>query len=298
MAQHEMDIRQYLIIRKLRIPSTFQEIHNYLSLEFQIRDMDLKLSKRTFERDLKYISKIYGITINNRSDNKYYIEDDYNSAINDRMFEAYDLYNALNITEQNRDYIYLENRHASGIEHSYDLLHAIKKRLEVSFNYLKYSDEQPTQRKVKPLALKEFKYRWYLIARDERDEKDKNKRFALDRISDLKITNLHFDEITGIDIEQMHAHCFGIMVPKDYKVQKVVLSFIPNEGKYIKSLPLHPTQKILIDNEKELRISLNIYITYDFIQEIFSFMDSVKVLEPQSLVNEIKALYRKGVELY
>jgi predicted DNA-binding transcriptional regulator YafY len=76
------------------------------------------------------------------------------------------------------------------------------------------------------------------------------------------------------------------------------LSFTPFQGKYIKSLPLHETQQILIDNEKELRISLHIYLMPDFKMEILSMGENVKVLEPKWFAEEIKGHYKAALERY
>jgi predicted DNA-binding transcriptional regulator YafY len=298
MAQRDSLTRHILIIFKLRSGrrATFQEIEDYLQRESHYRDLDLFTSKRTFQRDINDIDKIFGIIIRcDRSDNSYFIESEMDSSINDRLFEAFDMYNALKLNEQNREYIYLEKRMASGTEHFYSLLRAIKERRKVSFNYDKSYEGQLTHRTVKPLALKEFRYRWYLVARDENDE---DKRFALDRITNLEVLDIRFPKVSDLDIDRMHAHSFGITVPPDYKVQKVVLSFTPYEGNYSKTLPFHPTQKVLIDNDKEFRISLDIYITFDFIMELLSLGDTVKVLEPQPLIQEIKRIYQKALKQY
>ena len=38
--------------------------------------------------------------------------------------------------------------------------------------------------------------------------------------------------------------------------QKIVLSFDPFQGQYIKSLPLHKSQTVLVDNVEEFRIKI------------------------------------------
>jgi len=122
--------------------------------------------------------------------------------------------------------------------------------------------------------LKEYRYRWYLFARDTYDERIKT--YALDCFVDLQITNTHFQKDTDFDITEYLRYCFGVIVPEDEKSQEITLSFEPFQGKYIKLLPLHHSQKILIGSEDELRISLQLYLTHDFIMKLLSLGDTVK----------------------
>ena len=299
MSQRQTTIRQQLIINKLRRSSaTFDEIADYLSRESEL-DNDFNISKRTFQRDVNEIESIYGLKISyNPSGKFYFIDYEMNPKYNERLFEAFDVYHALKVNERIKEYIYLENRQAQGTEHLYELLHAIKNRLQISFSYQKYYKEHAENRTVNPLALNEFKYRWYLVAQDEYDKRVKI--YALDRITALETSKLklQFSEDNDFDIRQMLQHCFGVIIPKDEKPQKTVLSFEPFQGKYIKSLPLHASQQILIDNDKELRISLNIYLTQDFKMEVLSYGKAVKVLEPEWFAKEIQENCRAALERY
>jgi predicted DNA-binding transcriptional regulator YafY len=205
------------------------------------------------------------------------------------------VYNALRIGEQNLQHVFLEKRQAQGTQHLFGLLHAIKNRVRISFEYQKYYRDHVSKRTVAPLALKEFKNRWYLFARDYHDGRVKT--YALDRMANLEFLKTKFPKI-DFDLSQMLKHCFGIIVPSDEKPQKIILSFNQFQGKYIKSLPLHETQEILIDNDNELRISLNIYPTHDFKMEILSLGENVKVLEPKNFVKEVKDSYSKALKQY
>jgi len=74
-----------------------------------------------------------------------------------------------------------------------------------------------------------------------------------------------------------------IKLSESSKPEKVVLSFTAVQGKYIQSLPLHHTQKENAINENEYRIELMVHPSYDFVMELMSLGNQVKVLEPQSL---------------
>ena len=294
MTQLEATTRQLLILNRFRIKKeqTLAEILYYLNRE-SYGGYDHNISARTFVRDLEKIEEIYKVSIKYNFSTKVYSIENENDIVNEQLLEAYDVHNALKWNEENREFIFLEKRHASGTEHLAELLHAIKKRLKVSFSYQKYYTDSPEQKTVKPLALKVYKYRWYLIAVDKED-----RRYALDRISDLEVLSDRFEKDPNLNIHEIQKHCFGVSVAKDYKPQKIVLSFDPMAGKYVKSLPWHDSQEILIDNDKELRISLYIYPTDDFKMELLSVGKDVKVVEPQSLVEEMKGAYREALGRY
>ena len=88
------------------------------------------------------------------------------------------------------------------------------------------------------------------------------------------------------------------MSPNDLEPQEVILSFYPSQGKYIKTLPLHESQVILEDNEDELLIKLTLFITLDFLMEILSYGSNVKVIQPVSLIEEVKKTYENALKRY
>jgi predicted DNA-binding transcriptional regulator YafY len=299
MSKLESTKRHILIIKKLRQAKqvTFAEIADYLAKESELDGYyDFNVSKRTFQRDVEDIATLYGIYIKfNFSGKYYYIEEEFEPEVSDRMFEAFDVYHALNVKEQMSQFIYLEQRRPQGTEHLYGLLHAIKNRNRIQFEYQKYYKDHSENRTVEPLALKEFKYRWYLFARDTYD--DHIKCYALDRLFNLQIMNVHFENVDA-DWHAKFKHCFGIMAPNSENPSEVILSFNSFQGKYIKSLPLHASQEIITDNDDELRIRLTVYLTHDFLMELLSYGDTVKVIAPQELAEELQEQYQSALNQY
>jgi predicted DNA-binding transcriptional regulator YafY len=146
------------------------------------------------------------------------------------------------------------------------------------------------------LAIKEFKYRWYLFGQDISN--NKIKCYGLDRMFNLQLSKSTFESPTNFNLAEDLKFCFGIVSPNAEKPNDIILSFEPLNGKYIKTLPLHHTQQILLDNDTELRISLQLYLTDDFIMELLSYGDSVKVIEPQKLIDTLKLVYQKALKKY
>lgn len=297
--------RYLLILKKLKAKPycSFQELNTYIEnqLEFmQMQDDDLNIgfSKRTLQRDLKEIRNIFGIDIEySKSMKGYFISQSETENMNfQRMIEAFDMFSSLNIAQDLKPHVYLENRKPQGTENLYGLLHAIKNKIQIKFIYNSFWTEEISDRIAEPYALKEFKNRWYLLALDLKDNQVKS--FALDRLSDLEITKTGFIRPKNFNVEDNYQYSFGIISPNGKKPVEVILSFEPYQGKYIKTLPLHNTQEIIQDNDKELRIKIKLCITHDFIMELLSHGDTLKVIKPESLIDEIKNGHQKAFKQY
>jgi predicted DNA-binding transcriptional regulator YafY len=298
MSKRESIARYNLIIKKLRKqPLSFSEISDYLAFESDLQEYNFNVSKRTFQRDIEDIRSVYNIDIQYDFSRKvYYIDFDEQPEVNERILEAFDTFNALNISERLSNFIHFEKRRPQGTEYLYGLLHAIKNKVQISFSYQKFWEDEITHRIAEPYALKEFKNRWYVLANDLKDKKVKS--FALDRLSELEITKKKFQLHNDFNVNEHFRYCFGIISPNEHKPQEIILSFDPFQGKYIKTLPLHESQEILTDNDDELIIKLTLFITHDFFMEILSFGDNVKVIKPVSLITDLKKVYENALKLY
>jgi predicted DNA-binding transcriptional regulator YafY len=278
---------------------SFQDLAHYLQNESELQEYDFTVSQRTFQRDVKDIRKIYNVDIRfDRKHKVYKIDEASEGAINERIFEAYDTFNALNLSEKLSEHFHFENRKPQGTDNLHGLLHAIKKEVQINFIHYNYYTEVTRVRNVEPYALKEHKNRWYLIAKDIEDDKKTIKSFGLDRLSHLEITSKPFIQPKNFNVKDYFQHCFGIMGPNAKQPKEVVLSCTRHKGMYFKSLPLHESQKILIDNEDELRIKLNLYITHDFIIELQSHGDEIKIIQPLKLADKIKQSFKNAFEQY
>ena len=276
----------YIVDRLKSVPSNFQDLHKLVMTKLENEDLsaNFEFSARTFDRDKKDILDLFGILIQyNRKDKVYYINEDVEDPSVSRMIEAFSIHQALKEGNKIAPSIYLENRKSSGTHLINGILYAIQNNFQIAFTHTKFWEMEITQRTVKPIAIKESQHRWYLIAQDNRDERVKN--FGFDRISDLKILNDKFKPIV-FNVEKAYQHAFGIETYEP--AQKVILEFSWQQGNYIKSFPLHASQKIISDTEDALEIELYIHPTNDFIMELLKYGSEVKVTEPQQLRNKIK----------
>ncbi len=153
---------------------------------------------------------------------KYRVNKEESLLMNASMFISFDMMNAFKLSKGLASFVIFEERKNTGTEHLMGLVHAIQNRLVVKFDHIKYWEGIPRQRTVNPLALKEFKHRWYLLASDE---KDLFKTFPLDRISGLEVGKKRFENQKSIDFEKYYNGTFGITNDREKPVEEVILTF-------------------------------------------------------------------------
>ena len=60
--------------------------------------------------------------------------------------------------------------------------------------------------------------------------------------------------------------------------------FMPNPAEYLKAMPLHSSQEVVRETDNEIVLKLRLKITPDFVREIQSYGDRVKVLSDNVLI--------------
>ena len=299
------------LLRSKRNGITYEETRDFLQVKFDEKDFELKFSEKTFKRDRNLISDIMGLdTVYRKSTGTFSINNEDSVSNSEVNLENILLIEAYRKSKENSNIVLFEKREPKGLSHFSDFVDAIKCHKIVSFSYQKYDENQPEKRTVVPYALKESQNRWYLLATDFSVEKKLTsksllayhemptiKSFALDRISTVEIH--HTKQLRYLSIiEDSFENSFGVSSTLNEIPQEIVLSFTPQQGKYIKSLPLHHSQLVLIDNDKELRIQVTLCPTFDFTQEILSHADAVTVISPETYKNVIKNTIQKMFDNY
>ncbi|MFN8287192.1 MAG: WYL domain-containing protein [Chitinophagales bacterium] len=195
------------------------------------------------------------------------------------------------------DYIQLDKPFViKGIELVEPILKAISERRVVKFTYQRHGSDTASQILLEPYLIRESKNFWYVIGNGISKKDHKILTFALDRIQDLRLTEQTFSD-EKIDKKNFYNNVLGVSIAEG-KPEKVVLSFAPMQGKYIKTIPIHHSQKVIKDTDKELRISLELVINTELKMQIMSYGDKVKVISPAPLVEEMKGLAKNLSKLY
>lgn len=99
--------------------------------------------------------------------------------------------------------------------------------------------------------------------------------FGLDRITNLEITQRSFVYPNEFKPDEYFRDCFGIITDDTIPVEEIVLSFDAVQARYIKSFPLHHSQKEIEPINDEYTMRLKLRPSIDFIMELLSHGDKV-----------------------
>lgn len=175
------------------------------------------------------------------------------------------------------------------------IMEALRDKKAIDITYKSFDTENLNEYIIHPYLLKEYRNRWYLVGND--NARNLIRTFGLDRITNVALSELVYKQNTSFDPTVYFEHSIGITV-SDMKPHIIELSFTPMQGKYLKTQPLHSSQKILADTEQEFKISINVLISYELITLILSYGADVKVVSPNDLKEKIAGLHKESAALY
>ena len=292
-------LRRLLIIGKIRNdqPVVHEELCKYLEKELSDRGINinsLSLARKSINIDIRLIRLEFGVTIRyHKLTNAYYLDNVGQSATVDRFLDTFDILVSLNALEQMPDFVIPEDYYPVGAKGFYLLVKAIEKSICIHFSYVEDGSQLPEEYYVEPYAIRECNKRWYIIARTV--GKQDMKTYAMDNISNLRAVDVWAKKDKTINLVEEYKYTYGM--DNKGKIEDLVLAFDCSDGDYLKGRPLHFTQEIVKDTEKEFVIQLRIRLTDDFIRKLVMF-PSLTVLRPAVLRRKIcdycKETYRRN----
>ena len=110
--------------------------------------------------------------------------------------------------------------------------------------------------------------------------------YALDRIEHFGEISLKYKE-SDVDFEEYFDDIIGVTVPENTEPVDVVLRVKNKRFNFIKTKPLHLSQRIVSKDDEYTTISINVKINKELIALILSFDSDIEVVSPTSLRNEI-----------
>jgi predicted DNA-binding transcriptional regulator YafY len=299
MSYHSKIRRYSLIIEKIdrrHFPS-LKELKSYL------HNHGFEISGRTLQRDIEQLRDDFGIEIeHNRYKNGYFINEVKSLDIDaflrflSILNEAELLTETLRESKENISYLsFHQHGRLKGLGYLQPLLTSVKNNRKLKMTYESFHDEKNSSGILLcPYLLKEFNYRWYIIGKVEKY--DDLRIFGLDRIVDLKMTDQTFPEPEQ-DIRALFESVVGLNFTANKK-QEILLEFTSLQGRYIKALPIHPSQEVIKETESKTTIKLMVRPNFELKQKLLSYGDSVIVMKPKWLKEELISKLKSALNNY
>ncbi len=142
---------------------------------------------------------------------------------------------------------------------------AMSKNKLIRVTYQKFSDIEPYDCILAPHALKIFEGRWYLFAVKWMSESEIKsmplgykgyglQSFALDRMLNVSMTRRRLELLKGFDAETFFEPFFGVYCHMGDKPKKILVHASEEDAHYIRTLPIHHSQKEVEHNEFTLKL--------------------------------------------
>ena len=254
------------------------------------------MPRRTFLNYRTAAEKLFNITIAcDPSTYEYYIEGDpADENVNEWLLNTAATQQILSESRDVADKIIVDSV-PSAREFLAPVIEALRENRRIRFDYHPYHRTIFTPGiYFEPYCLKLFRQRWYMIGRHV--EQGRIKTYALDRISNLRLTPKTFTPAYGFNAAEYFEGAFGIVV-NSAPIEEVVIRTDSRQAKYFRALPLHQSQYEYIHDEfSEFHYRLR--VTPDLIQELLSYGSRIEVISPIHLRFSMADALRDALDKY
>jgi hypothetical protein len=264
------------------------------------------LPKKTFRRHCQEIEDLFGIEIVCDRKDKYQYSiknfaDIEEGGIRTWLLNTFSVNNLINESYDLKRRILFEDI-PSGQRFLTPIIQAMRDGLKVSLTYQSYHKEEPSIFEVDPYCVKVFRQRWYLLAKPDYTNPDKDDNglrvYALDRIRDIDTLDRKFELPARFDLKGDFRNIYGVTLDSEYDVTRITLKVNALQSKYLRDLHIHPSQKE-IETEKDYSVFEFYLVPNDeFVMELLSYGPDVEVLSPEWLRGAMKDRAMKVLKLY
>ena len=275
-----------ILLQKKKL--TFEEISNLWRDSYLGDGTPIPL--RTFHQHRKAVEELFGVEIKcNPSDGYHYYIDNPQTLRNDRtrqwLLNSFSLSNMIIAGHNMNGRILFENIPA-GTEYLQPIIEAMQQNKVLKIDYQPFGGHLDAFY-MEPYAMKVYHQRWYIIGKLK--EQNAIRHLALDRIIELQQTDISFTIPKSFNAEKYYANTIGIFVNEELKPQKVRIRVYGKQVDYLRTLPLHRSQEeVITKNGQFSEFQYKVCLTPELFTQLLSMGESVEVLEPMELREEMK----------
>ncbi len=178
------------------------------------------------------------------------------------------------------------------------LYNHIAHKQTLRITYQSFTARQPVEFILCPYLLKEFRNRWFLFGSKASDLLLYN--LALDRIVSIEPIDVPFRENPDFDSEHFFDDVIG--VSKNIKNTPRTIKFWASaeQSKYIKTKPIHPSQKLINENPEDgsCIFRIDVVINFEMYSVFMSYGPGIKIIYPHKAMMYMRDKFKEALELY
>lgn len=163
------------------------------------------------------------------------------------------------------------------------LFQAILQRKVIRLNYQPFNMPEAFWVVLSPYLIKEYNNRWFVIGYSH--EFEQIFTYGLDRILDILPSISQFHLIPGFDPDRHFGQVVGVSLPLGKEPERVVFRVQASQADYIRTKPLHQSQKELNELQTDDWVSFELYLipNYELESILLSFGERVEVMLPEHM---------------
>lgn len=176
---------------------------------------------------------------------------------------------------------------------------AMRENRVLLIDYDKFGNEEGYEMEVHPYALRYCQRRWYLLAYSP--ERQGLRTYALDRLPGCAILDKTFEYPKDFDAKEYYKDCVGVfkgISEEEKEPCLVLLKATKRQADYLQTLPLHKSQRIMLEDINYSLFSYKVLPTDEFANRILAMGDEVEVMEPAFLRDKIKSKLENMIKCY
>ena len=267
---------------------TFEEI----SRRWQLSNIGdgRSIPLRTFHQHRTAVEELFGIEIKCNTSNgyKYYIANPEvlkNDKTRKWLLNSFNLSNMITAGHNMKDRILFEDI-PHGNEYLQTVIDAMQQSKELAIDYQPFYTHRASYT-IHPYAMKAYHQRWYVLGYIK--ELNAIRNIALDRLLEMTITEESFSFPENFNAEKYYENTVGIFVNDDLSPVKVKLKAYGYQIEYLRSLPLHKSQRETLSKYGEFCVfEYKLCLTPELSSQILAMGENLEVLEPTELRDDIK----------
>lgn len=193
----------------------------------------------------------------------------------------------LGLSHQNGKIIeFDQNNYLKGLEFITPLYNAILYEKVVNIEYRSFKLDIDQSIVLHPYFLKQYNNRWYVFGKNEASEYILN--LALDRITAIEESRKKYVPNKSINFNEYFEDIIGVTLPNNGKVQNIELKVGTELLPYIKTKPMHGSQKVKKQGATHAIVTLDLIPNYELEAMLLSYGEGVEVLHPKTLRDRMK----------